>query len=433
MHSVNLLAFPLFDRLQRFFNGPHPHVEKHDVSFTLMKPATHPKPEYTITNPPTSMNIPEHIPDEIVLRILESAYDPQDLPSSQSFLASCALVNRDWSVLSQKLLFRHITLRSQASFHSLTDALNPSTARGQMLADAVTGLRVVMDHNQPNAVSPTSFAHIVSLCPRLQELDLSLFGRGLPGHDEVGSPALARMRRTGPLLDEKTLAVLRSGASITRLAFSNWTDDASTLSQLLHVWPSVHTLAITGSPPAMPPQASPAFPCALQDLRINCQRAPSFEFLKWLLQNSTGTLRRVQADRESCAEVLSRVVREHQSSIQSVSLPTCTTREAASSLMQCCDLRQLRVEDARVIMVVCDTLPLSLEHIAFGVHRCTEMKPLLDLISSSHNTGLHAVTLHLYKCGELHNKLDVVRIACALQGISLDIVRDIHEFRSVSC
>ncbi|KAH8094635.1 hypothetical protein BXZ70DRAFT_1066280 [Cristinia sonorae] len=423
MHSVNLLAFPLFERIQNFFNGPHPHVEKHEVCFTLMTPATPPKHSYAFPCPPY---FTKHIPNEIVLRILEAACDPNDIPSTHAVLTNSALVSRDWSLLAQKLLFRRVSLRSQAAFNSLSDALSPSTPRGLMLADAVLSLRVFIDHNQPNAVSPHAFAHILQLCPRLQELDLSLFGRGAPGHDVVGSPAQARMQRIAPSFDPATLAMLRAGPSIRRLRFSNWTDNTTTLSQLLHIWPSVNALEIKGTPPTIPPTSSP-FPCTLQELRVNCQTPPSLEFLRWSLRNSKGSLLKVQADQESCSEVLARVVREHHDTLQSVAIPTCPSREATHSVMQCQDLRHLYLEDARVPMVLCKTLPSTLQHIAFGVHRDTDMKPLLHLISEG--TRLSSVTLHLWKNAESQNQLEAVRTACAGKGVKLDVVNDIREFR----
>ncbi|THH31026.1 hypothetical protein EUX98_g3158 [Antrodiella citrinella] len=430
MHSLNLLTFPLLDRIQRFFNGPHPHVEKHQVSFTLMNPVMSPKASPVVQRRTSSpLNPPKHIPNEIVLKILEAAYDPQDLESTHHVLMNSALVCRDWSILAQKLLFHHVTLRSQASLHSLSDALSPSTPRGRMLADAVIRFSVILDHNQPNGVPSLSFASLFGRCSRVQELDVSLFGRGAPGNDVVGSPTQARMQRNAPSFDDEVLSMLRAGPSITRLRFSNWTDNSSTLSQLLHLWPTLRSLEIRGTAlPTIPPLASTPFPCALSELRLNCQRAPSFEFLKWLLLNSRGSLRRVYADRQSCSDVLARVVREHNDSVESISMPTCQTREAAFSLMQCQGLRHLHMEDARVTMVLCKTLPTSLQHVSLGLHRETEMKPLLHLISES--AGLASITLHLWKGGESHGKLDAVHAACALRGVQLNIVNDIREFRA---
>lgn len=395
-----------------------------------MNPIMSAKPSSIVQcRPSRPPKAPKHVPNEIVLKILEAAYDPQDLQSTHNILMHSALVCRDWSILAQKLLFHHVTLRSQASLHSLSDALSSSTSRGRMLADAVIRFSVILDHNQPNGVSPLSFATLFGRCSRVQELDISLFGRGAPGNDIVGSPAQARLQRSAPSFDDEVLSVLLAGPSITRLRFSNWTDNSSTLSQLLHLWPTLKSLEIRGATlPAIPPLASTPFPCALTELRLNCQKAPSFEFLKWLLQNSQGTLRKASADRPSCSDVLIRVVREHHDSVESIAVPTCQTREAAFSLMQCQGLRHLHVEDARVTMVLCKTLPISLQHVSFGLHRETEMKPLLHLISEG--AWLTSITLHLWKGGDNHGMLDALRTACVLRGVQLNIVNDIREFRA---
>ena len=393
-----------------------------------MSPVTPPKPSPPSPILARSPYTLKHVPSEIVLRILEAAYDPHDLPSTHRVLMSSALVNRDWSILAQKLLFRHVTLRSQAAYHSLLDALSPRTPRSQMLAGAVMHLRVIIDHNQPNGVTPPAFAQVVALCPRLQELDLSLFGRGAPGDDVVGSPAQARMQRMAPSFDAAVLDTLCTGSSIRRLRFANWTDNSSSLSQLLHIWPSLKALEIIGTPPTIPPHASAAFPCSLQDIRVNCQRAPSLEFLKWLLQTSNGSLRKVRADRESCVDVLARVVRDHHETVASAVFPVCPSRETTASLMDCQDLQELCLEDARVPLVLCKTLPSTLQRVALGIHRDTDMQPLLRLIHA--DAGLSSVSLYLWKGGEGNIHLETARIACALQGVQLNVVNDIRELRS---
>ena len=70
-----------------------------------------------------------HIPIEIVMNILETAYDDQDHHSNASLYTNCALVCKDWAVISQKLLFRYVSLRNQTAYIAFQAAVDRSTVR----------------------------------------------------------------------------------------------------------------------------------------------------------------------------------------------------------------------------------------------------------------------------------------------------------------
>ncbi|KAI0937318.1 hypothetical protein AcV5_005255 [Taiwanofungus camphoratus] len=370
------------------------------------------------------------MPIEIVMNILETAYHDNDLQCNIELFLNCALVCKDWSFLAQKLLFRHVTLRTQTAYISFQQSVDRSTPRGRMLGDAVQLMRVTLDHNQPYRLCQRSFARAVMLCPNLFELSIALYGQGAPGPGIVGSPDESRMKRPAPSFDKRTLALLRSGPNITALQFSNWSDNSSSLFQLLDVWPSLRFLDISGTPPQLPPASAEVFTCTFEGLRMNFQIAPSVDFMKWLLQKSTTSLRTLEVVREPAPEMLEYVVSEHGAALQSLALPACSSRDGVAILSRCDALRELRIESAWVPPAVYKALPETMEHLALGVDMDTSLQPVVQAIKRSE--VLKTVTMHLWLGGEHHPLLNRVKIACAVQGVDLRFTRDIRAFRTVT-
>lgn len=238
--------------------------------------------------------------------ILESAYDEEAIESNKAILRYFALVCRDWALPAQKLLFRHVALNSWSDYLAFTSAtVNRSTERGRVLGDAVRSMRVSLDPSQPFGLSQLAFAHAVTLCPNLEDLDIGLYGCVSAGNDIVGSPDTLRMRRPAPSFDDDALALLKSGPSITTLRFNNWSENRQSITQLLGVWTTLKSLVIGGTAPELPsPLLSEPFPCALEKLRINFQTSPSVDFLRWLLLNSSDTLCTLELEREPSSAVL---------------------------------------------------------------------------------------------------------------------------------
>ncbi|KAF9260863.1 hypothetical protein L218DRAFT_563821 [Marasmius fiardii PR-910] len=377
---------------------------------------------------PYSPNSTTRMPLEIVMNIMELAYDENQLEERKGFLNSCALVCRDWSIPAQKMLFRHVSFSTQTSCLAFADAADPATERGRMLAGAVQRMSVSIDHNQPFGLSQRTFARAVTLCPNLTDLNLALYGCGAPGDDIVGSPDALRMRRSAPLFDEETLDLLRSGPHISALTFRNWSENRQSIMQLLGVWPTLKSLVISGTAPELPSPASDPFPCALSELRVNFQSSPSVDFFKWLLHNSSDSLRRLDFERDLSPVTVQFLIDAHSSTLESVHLPSCT-RDIARSLSRCPNLRQLSVEDTAAYPVVYKKLSDKLESIAFGLGKDTQTQALVDAIKAK--KSLHSVTMHLWNGGELHRQLASLKMTCALRGIDLNFTQDIRHFRSV--
>ncbi|KAI0756108.1 hypothetical protein C8Q80DRAFT_1092569 [Daedaleopsis nitida] len=385
-------------------------------------------PKKPVTRQPKPPSVP--VPMEIVMTILEAAYEEAEPPACNAVLKNASLVCKAWSSVSQKLLFRNVTLRTQTAYIAFQEAVDRATPRGRILGDAVVRMKVVLDQNQPYRLSHRSFARAVSLCPNLYELGVALYGEGAPGLDIVGAPDASRMERSAPSFDERTLAILRAGPQISALQFSNWSDNSHSLLQLLDVWPSLTSLDISGTTPQLPSDTVEPFSCALRELRTNFQASPSIEFMRWLLHHSTGSLRVIDLAREPTPDMLEYLVSEHGHTLQSLGLPACGTHEGAAAVRRCADLRELKIENAWASPMLYKGLPPALQHLAFGVDADTPLQPVIQAIKRSE--VLRAVTMQVWHGGDKHPLLAAVRIACAVKGVELRLTNDIPAFRAMT-
>ncbi|KAJ3753858.1 hypothetical protein EV361DRAFT_217620 [Lentinula raphanica] len=397
-----------------------------DISFDLTIPRT------PLSNPISPITKQQcyssRIPLEIIMMIMEAAYDEEDVESNRTLLKSLALVCIDWSFPAQRLLFRHVSLNSQAHYVSFAYATDRSTQRGRVLGDAVHTMRVSLDPNQPGHLSQLNFAEAVTHCPNLHELGIGLYGCVPPGDDIVGSPDSSRMRRPAPSFDEAAIALLRSGPSITSLRFSNWSENRQSITQLLHVWSSLKSLVISGTPPELPSPISEPSPCTLEKLRMNFQTSPSVDFMRWLLHHSGNTLRALEFEREPSTAVLHYLIHTHHATLTSLSLPSCS-RATARVLDKCTALRHFSVEDAISFPVALKKLEPRVEHVGFGLNKETSMQTVLEAVKA--NESIQSVTVNLWNGGKLHRQLSSLQMTCALRGIHLRITNDIQVFRAI--
>ncbi|KAG5638027.1 hypothetical protein H0H81_002228 [Sphagnurus paluster] len=369
--------------------------------------------------------LPSTLPLEIVLSIIEAAAYSDTSPDV-ALLRCCSLVCRAWSTPAQKLLFTSVSLRSESAYISFRHAVDRSTEHGRLLGDAVVRLRVIVDHNQPLGLSQRSFAQAVTMCPNLFELNIALYGRATPG--DVGMSDMGRMRRPAPSFDDDTLTLLRSGPMITALQFSNWSENQHSTTQLLDIWPTLRSLTISGTPPQPPSPFIEPFQCSLEELRMNFQSPPSFDFINWLLHNSSNTLRVLEIEREPSVQVLNQLVDTHGATLHSLSLPSCHLPEYAQAIQKCSQLRELRFENPMISAKLWKALPETLEHIALGVNVNTSVQPLVDVIRKSET--LRAVTIHATNRGDQHPLFPVLKMVSTYQGLSMKVVQDSRIFRS---
>lgn len=372
---------------------------------------------------------PAHLPNELVLAILKAGFSTHDGEPDRRFLQQCSLVSKDWSVLAQQLLFRDVVLRTQPAYAAFKQAVDQATVRGRMFANCVRTMRVTLDHNHPQCLTERAFARAVTLAPKLDTLRVAVYGQGAPGQDIIGSPAEHRMRRGAPSFDDKTLTILRTqGPRIKALHFNDWSDNSTSLVQLLEVWPSIRVLEISGTPPNLPSPAPEPCLSKLEELRFNAQTPPSIEFLKWLTHNSTETLRVLDLRREPSHDTLEYLLGEHSGTLESLSVPSAPAAKVTVNLLGCLALKELRVENTRAARQVFCSLPEGLEHLALGVHENVSLQPVIQFIKK--NNTLRTLTMHLWYGAEHHDQLAAVKIACAVRGVDLRISHNLQRFRS---
>ncbi|KAJ8507162.1 hypothetical protein ONZ45_g10436 [Pleurotus djamor] len=142
-----------FNLLDLSSSGPSAVEHSVSIDLTTAYPPRR-QPLRRIVKIPT----PVHMPMEVILTILEAAYYDENLQANDKLLKDCALVCRSWSIPAQKLLFSHVTLRTERACSAFLDAVNPASERGRMLAESVVRMRTVLDLNQPYQLSQSSFA-----------------------------------------------------------------------------------------------------------------------------------------------------------------------------------------------------------------------------------------------------------------------------------
>lgn len=369
------------------------------------------------------------IPLEIVLRILELAHLNDNHEPDTQLLASFSLTCRSWSFHAQKLLFGRVRLHSEDAYESFTFAVDRSTTRGIALGDAVRQLIVVLDDNQPTPLERVSFARAITLCPNLSEIDLSIYGLNEPARN---GQVTERVQRSAPPFAEHVIDLIRTGPAISRLHFSNWSDNDDLIVQLLAVWPSLKSLSITGKTPHLSPalKRRPCYPGTLEKLRMNCQVEPSLDFLGWLLHASAdaNSLRGIELNREPSFHLLDFLVQHHGEQLHALSLPSCTTHKHAHAVIRCRALREFRTERAWTLPTVFRRLPEHVRHLAFGMDPSTPLQHVVELVNT--NDELESVTVNVWR-GDCERQLGALKMACAFRGVELRITRDICLHRAL--
>ncbi|KZT22622.1 hypothetical protein NEOLEDRAFT_1157641 [Neolentinus lepideus HHB14362 ss-1] len=408
----------------------HTRAISHDIVLDLKValPARKPRPQR-----PQRKAV--HLPVEIIMHILEAGYFSDEFKPDDQLLRNCALVCRVWSGPAQKLLFRSVTLRDQLAFDSFKLAIDSSSDKGTMLADSVVRMRVVLDHNQPGHLSETSFARAVASCPKLYELGLFIYGRGPSGgcsgigNDVRDSIVDSTLSRPSPSFSRNTLSRLRLGPRIAALQYGSSCADDEYLFQLLDVWPSVRSLEVRGVPPQLPATASISYSGALEELHMNFQSKPSTDFMNWLLQNSGRSMRILDLEREPSNDLLEHLVGRHASTLESLALPSCCSRESAAVVGQCEKLKEFRVEHSLGTPLVYKMLPEGIQHVALGVDRDTPLEAVLSMVKT--RDELQVLTLQVWEGGLRHPAMPSLKMECAARGIELRITRDVRVFRTM--
>jgi hypothetical protein len=439
---------------------------------------------------------PPQVPIEILLRILDLANKPApDL----KLLQSCSLACKAWSSHAQKLLFRSISLSTHRQYTTLVAALQPHAPEGtsamvvrkpyltrpplslitglqkspptlgftysNILRGSVIELNVIIDFNQPGGLTFAKFSHIVSLCPNLRKIGISVFGMQPQGMVAEEIPDHWRMRLAPPVPEEvlEELRTASNASSISELRVHDWSDDSGILIQLLGIWPHITSLKVAGQLPATNRGINSSLwtstldtaPCALKMLSLNCATGTesTIDFVKWLLAGSRQTLRRLEFLREPSTKLLEDIFARSTFPLDSVSLPSCACpavgqiiRDRLSptlvrvfndheidednTLVRVQGLKELSVEDPSTPLkfLVSTVRSETVHRFGFGVDGRTDLSSIARAIKAQ--TGLKCIAIWFFNGGEVNFGLGSLRVACAIKGIDLEETRDIGEFRA---
>ena len=439
------------------------------------------------------------LPTEIVLRILDLVNPPS---SDLKLLQSCSLVCKAWSAHAQKALFRLVSVSSHRGYTALVAAFRPRILRASYstvmaheshltrspslssvvgiptfiptpsfphsntLRWSVVELNVIIDFNQYDGLTFAKLSHIVSLCPNLQSIGISVFGMQPYGRDTVGSPNPWRTKRFAPPIPNEVLEELRTAPNASRISnlrLNDWSDDPEILLQLLGIWPCITSLKIAGKLPTINNGINSAFsviphdatPCALETLSLNCTTGAesNIDFVKWLLKGSQRTLRRLEFLKEPSGKLIEDIFTRSAFPLESVYLPSCVLSSVGQIIRyrlgptttptsdgdsgsdgnhafpQVQGLKEVFVEDPSTPLkfLVSAVRSGTVQRFGFGVDDRTDLSSIARAIKA--RAGLKRILVWVCNGGERNFGLRSLRIACGIRGIELEETRDVREFR----
>lgn len=326
---------------------------------------------------------------------------------------------------------------------------------------------MIIDFNQHDGLTFSEFSHIVSLCPNIQRIGISVFGMQPPGRDTLGAADQWRMRRLAPPVLSEDVEKLRTAPNASRISglrINHWSDNAEVFIQLLGIWPHITSLKIAGKLPTTNNGTDPVFstvphnsaPCRLEALSLNC--APGTEsnvdFVKWLLAGSRCTLRRLEFLREPSGKLLEDIFDRSAFPLECVYLPSCVSpaveqiirRRLGPTIVPMFDgddeideghafvhvqgLKELFVEDPLTSLkfLLSAVRSETVQSFGFGIDIHTDLSSIARAIKVQ--TGLKRVAAWICNDGGRNPGLGSLRVACAIRGIELAETQNAREFRS---
>jgi len=438
------------------------------------------------------------MPIEIVLRILDLANTP---PPDPKLLQSCSLVCKAWSSHAQKMLFHSVSISTHRGYTALVAA--PRTPHGSTSTVIMRGshltrspalpfiagipsfiptidftystisrgsiieLSVIIDPNQYDGLTFAKLSHVVSLCPNIRKIGISVFGMQPQGRDAVGVDNQWRMRRLAPPVPDEVLEELRTAPNASRISelrLHDWSDKPEALIQLLGIWPHITSLKIAGRLPTTNDGVGSVFsttpldaaPCALETLSLNCTTGAesNVNFVKWLLAGSQQTLRRLEFLKEPSGKLLEDIFVRSVLPLESVYLPSCLSPAIGQVIQHRLgptvvpvfdgdneidgDHAFVQVQGLKEVFVEDPSTPLkfllwairseTVQRFGFGIDGCTDLSSVARAIKTQ--TGLKRIAVWICDGGRGNCGLGSLRIACAVRGIELEETQDVKEFRA---
>ncbi|KAH8835037.1 hypothetical protein DL96DRAFT_1572630 [Flagelloscypha sp. PMI_526] len=345
------------------------------------------------------------MPLELILSIIDIASYNERHGIDKRTLQACSLVCKAWAFPAQTLLFRNVRILSGRLCDTFIHTSTPH------LRSTVKNLMVSLDQRHPDPLHPDALAELLLLCPNIEHLDLGIYS------DNEFS------------FDARTLATFHR-VKLPSLRLANWTPGSALLKQLLHAWPTLQALSLSGNPSTFVADRS-LVPCAFRELSLNARPSASVEFLLWLLSSSSESLKIVQFDRTPRSETLSYITETFGPQLSYLALPSCNLRHHVEAIEHCTSLEDFKLEaPANPPFVVWKNLPPTVKRIGLGIHSDTVLQSLLDIIRSSF--VLAEVVVHLWDGAERNPQLASLKIACALSGVDLRFTQELSHFRELT-
>ncbi|KAF9233372.1 hypothetical protein BU15DRAFT_53979 [Melanogaster broomeanus] len=302
-----------------------------------------------------------HLPQELVIVILEHGYyTPLEVPDC-AFLATCSRVCTSWCASAQSLLFRVTTkLRTPTAVAAFTSAIIAPSVCGISLGSAVRSLHINFVDCPPSwdkaahpCCSASDIVRLLQACPRLYELALDV--HSMRKFDPV---VLAQFKESGQGIRSLKLVTLGMAWSI--------------LSQLLGIWPHIQFLKFDLFFEVQPPDSisdtgQEGTSVALYELSFLGRMVCTTHYpdaLPWLLVSSSHSLRILRLAELPKAGTAERTMFElHAPRLRSLHLREYDM-DSAVFIHQCTVLEELIVNGIPATPAPASLLPPSIEHLS---------------------------------------------------------------------
>ncbi|KAG8806604.1 hypothetical protein FRC17_004910 [Serendipita sp. 399] len=291
--------------------------------------------------------------EDVIRHLFEIIYHAQVNPP-WSYLSTLSLVCHQWARHAQALLFSHVRILNPKHLSSFLSA-TARADRGRELGDAVRIMTVVIHSTgYVNRVVSTSLPELLSRCPKLYELRITLEDL------EAWPPTTLEelKQRSPPILSLRIRDGMETGIAAR---------------QLLHVWPSLKHLAVRSSSLGVSPigMNEPSPPFSLYEFRWEGMHAASKNLILWILNYDEALLTKSYLRILHLSAVPSDdfdqdLAGHYGCHLHSLRIPT-SNRFLIESAIQLKEIFLLRDEDLTKPLLF--SLPSTVEHIAFSVMR----------------------------------------------------------------
>jgi len=309
------------------------------------------------------------VPVELIITILELSYFNDDgLPDLATFKSS-SLVCRKWTVPAQQLLFRSGTLRRDRYSSQQLHSLFSDSPKGSYVR------HLTLDLSQPPgrvAYSPHEFLPMISLFPRLYELELCCF------NFETFDALIAALDAANPL----ELPQLRA------LKLTAMGRGSNLLFRFLELWPSIRFLSFNIGRHVSPPPVVPQLDLHL--LQVGYLIPPTLETLRWLIPNHSLRIFEVKSQLGDSTEPF---LAEEGKYLHSLRIPNLF-EQTTVLLPLCTNLEELDVNYLLIKYLgrITDSFPATLEHIRIRRLVC-DWTEIRDFIRAMSPPNLRLITL----------------------------------------